>query len=104
MCESHGVLQCLKLFEKMYQGKLQTLVWDAMLVDTNMTTSMGTGNHKKHLEFYVVPSPPKIEVVMQHPTLHIDIRLCHASIDIHVKLTNTMLLNTNQLPTQTINF
>ena len=34
-------------------------------------------------EYYGVPSPPNIEGVTQHPTLHIDIGLCHVNINIH---------------------
>ena len=40
----------IELFEKMYHGKLQSLVWDAMLVDTNIATNMAAGNRQKHLE------------------------------------------------------
>ena len=38
---------------------------------------------------YGVPSPPKIKVVTQHPTLHIDIGVCHVNINIRVNQLRT---------------
>ena len=37
----------IELFEKMYHGKLQSLVWDAMLVPRLMGTNMAAGNQQK---------------------------------------------------------
>ena len=53
-------------------------------------------------EYYGVPSPPNIEVVTQHPTLHIDIGLCNVNILIFTK-TNLELANTMSV-NQQINF
>ena len=38
---------------------------------------------------YGVPSPPKIKVVTQHRTLHIDIGVCHVNIHIRVNQLRT---------------
>ena len=60
MCESHRAVQYLiiELFEKMYHGKLQSLVWDAMLVPRLRGTNMAAGNQQKHLEFALAISKP----------------------------------------------
>ena len=33
------------------------------------------------VEFHGVPSPPKLKVVMQHPTLHIDIAVFNIRVN-----------------------
>ena len=60
MCESHRAERYLlfELFEKMYHGKLQSLVWDAMLVPSLMGTNMAARNQQKHLEFTLAISKP----------------------------------------------
>ena len=59
----------IELFEKMYHGKLQSLVWDATLVPRLMGTNMATGNQQKHLEFTLGISKPFFSLL----NFHIDI-------------------------------
>ena len=56
----------LELFEKMYHGKLQGLVWDAMLVSRLRGTNMAAGNRQKHLEFTLAISKPFFSLLNFH--------------------------------------
>ena len=50
----------------MYHGKLQSLVWDAMLVPRLMGTNMAAGNQQKHLEFTLAISKPFFSLLNFH--------------------------------------
>ena len=68
MCESHraGRYLLIELFEKMYHGKLQSLVWEAMLVPRLMGTNMAAGNQQKDLEFTLAISKPFFSLLKFH--------------------------------------
>ena len=68
----------IELFEKMYHGKLQSLVWDAMLVPRLMGTNIAAGNQQKHLAFTLAISKPFFSLLNFHTmtlTLRIDVSM-----------------------------